>query len=341
MATAHVLVGVGTETASPVVRRISPADLLQALRSGLDDFAAMPSHAVFLCLIYPVVGFLLVLTGRSAQTMLPLLFPLAAGFALIGPLAALGLYEMSRRREQGLDVSWKHALDVFRSPSLGAIMALGLLLVAVFLTWIAVAQAIYVAIFGYEPAAAMPDFARQVLTTPAGWTLAILGNGVGFLFAVVALTLSVVSFPLLLDRDVGAAVAILTSARAVMANPIVMACWGFIVAVLLLIGSLPAFFGLAVVVPVLGHATWHLYRKVVEPDFSDRPRFPSRSAGSSAMRRISPPRCSRRASSIATTTRAARETPAAAGIMPVSAGTKPAGIQFVSTRHKCLSCDWG
>jgi uncharacterized membrane protein len=272
MAHSHVIAGEGLAQARPQIRKIELADLRDALARGLDDFLAMPSHAVFLCLIYPVVGFLLFRWVLGAN-VLPLLFPLAAGFALIGPLAALGLYEMSRRREQGLDVSWKHALDVFRSPSLGAIMALGLLLVAIFLTWIAVAQAIYVATFGYGPAAAMPDFARQVLTTPAGWTLAIVGNGVGFLFAVVALTLSVVSFPLLLDRDVGAAVAILTSARAVMANPVVMACWGLIVAVLLLIGSLPAFFGLAVVVPVLGHATWHLYRKVVEPDFSDRPRF--------------------------------------------------------------------
>src|SRR5207244_300396 len=109
--------------------------------------------------------------------------------------------------------------------------------------------------------ASMPDFVNQVLTTPAGWTLAIVGNGIGFLFAVVVLTVSVVSFPLLLDRDVGLAVAVLTSVRAVLANPITMAVWGLIVAALLLIGSLPAFFGLAVVMPVLGHATWPLYRK--------------------------------------------------------------------------------
>jgi uncharacterized membrane protein len=172
-----------------------------------------------------------------------------------------------------LDVSWRHALDVFRSPSIGAIAALGLLLVAIFLVWIAVAQAIYVANFGYTPAAAMSGFIQQVFTTPAGWALIVVGNGVGFLFAVLVLTLSVVSFPLLLDRDVGAATAILTSVRAVMANPFSMAVWGLIVAVLLAIGSLPALFGLAVVMPVLGHATWHLYRRVVEPDDSDRPRF--------------------------------------------------------------------
>ena len=199
----------------------------------------MPSHAVFLCLIYPVVGFALARLALG-YNVLPLLFPLAAGFALVGPFAALGLYEMSRRREAGLDVSWKHALDVFRSPSIGAIAVLGLMLVAIFLVWIAVAQAIYVANFGYTPAASMPDFLHQVLTTPAGWALIIVGNGVGFLFAVLVLTLSVVSFPLLLDRDVGAATAILTSVRAVLANPFTMAVWGLIVAALLAIGSLPA-----------------------------------------------------------------------------------------------------
>jgi uncharacterized membrane protein len=268
----HVIAGASPSDAPPKVRRIGFADLKDALARGLDDFRAMPSHAVFLCLIYPVVGFLLFRLVLGTN-VLPLLFPIAAGFALVGPIAAVGLYEMSRRREQALEVSWKHALDVFRSPSLGAIAVLGLLLVAVFLIWIAVAQAIYVAFFGYTPAAAMPDFIRQVLTTPAGWGLIVVGNGIGFLFAVLVLTVSVVSFPLLLDRDVGVAVAVLASVRAVLANPLIMAAWGLIVAALLLIGSLPAFFGLAVVMPVLGHATWHLYRKVVEPDPTERPRF--------------------------------------------------------------------
>jgi uncharacterized membrane protein len=272
MAQAHLVMGAARAEAQPKVRSIGLSDLRDALAQGLDDFLAMPSHAVFLCLIYPVVGFALARMVLG-YNVLPLLFPLAAGFALIGPFAAIGLYEMSRRREVGLDVSWRHALDVFRSPSLGAILVLGLMLVAIFLTWIAVAQSIYVANFGYTPAASMPDFINQVLTTPAGWALIVVGNGVGFLFAVLVLTLTVVSFPLLLDRDVGVATAILTSVRAVLANPFALAVWGLIVAALLVLGSIPAFFGLAVVMPVLGHATWHLYRKVVEPDLTDRPRF--------------------------------------------------------------------
>ena len=249
-------------------------DLKEALASGWSDFAAMPSHAVFLCLIYPIVGLILARL-TFGYDVLSLLFPLAAGFALVGPFAAMGFYELSRRREQGLQVSWADAFDVLRSRSRGAIAALGALLLAIFVVWIAVAQAIYIANFGDTPAASISDFIHQIFTTPAGWRLIIVGNGVGFLFACVVLTISVVSFPLLLDRDIGAIEAVLTSARAVAANPVPMAIWGLIVAVLLVIGSLPFFLGLAVVVPVLGHATWHLYRKVVEPDSSPRPEQPA------------------------------------------------------------------
>ncbi len=232
MAHVHTLMGSEAIRARPTVRSIGVADLKDALARGLADFSAMPTHAVFLCLIYPIVGLVLarLLLGYD---ILPLLFPLAAGFALLGPFAAIGFYELSRRREQGLDVSWQDAFDVLRSPSRGAIAALAFLLLVIFAIWIAVAQAIYVANFGYEPAASIPDFLRQVLTTPAGWTLIIVGNGVGFLFAVAVLTISVVSFPLLVDRDVGAVEAVLTSVRAVAANPITMAIWGLIVAGLL------------------------------------------------------------------------------------------------------------
>ena len=257
MANLHVIAGSSLRSAEPVVRKIGLSDLKDALAKGFTDFWAMPTHVVFIGLIYPIIGIVL---GRLTlgYDVLSLLFPLAAGFALVGPFAAIGLYELSRRREQGLPTTWKNAFDVLQSPSLGAILVLGILLMIIFAIWLAVAQAIYIASFGDAPAASIPHFIEEVLTTPAGWTLIVVGNGVGFLFALGVLTISVVSFPLLLDRDVGAPVAVLTSVRAVAANPLTIAAWGVIVAALLLVGSLPFFIGLAIVVPVLGHATWHL-----------------------------------------------------------------------------------
>jgi uncharacterized membrane protein len=248
-----------------VIRKIGLSDLSDALRLGWEDFKAMPSHAIVLCVIYPVLGLVLfrMVLGYS---VLPLLFPLAAGFTLVGPFAALGLYELSRRRERGEEAAAWDAIHVLRAPSFGAMLELGVLLLILFGTWIAAADAIYIATFGHAPAASIPDFAARVLKTPEGWSLIIVGCGIGFLFAVVALCVSVVSFPLMLDRHATAIDAIRTSLRVVMKNPFAMAAWGLIVAALLVIGSLPFFVGLAVVLPVLGHATWHLYRKVVEPD---------------------------------------------------------------------------
>jgi len=251
-------------TAAPVIRTITLSDLQDALRLGWEDFMAVPSHAIILCVIYPVLGLVLARTVLG-YSILPLLFPLAAGFAILGPFAALGLYELSYRRERGEPASAADALEVLRSPSFGAMLGLGALLLALFAVWIATAQAIYVATFGYESAAGIPDFARRVLTTSQGWWLIVVGCGVGFLFALVALCISVVSFPLMLDRHASAADAMTASIQAVARNPVPMAAWGLIVAALLVIGSLPFFLGLAIVVPLLGHATWHLYRKVIEP----------------------------------------------------------------------------
>jgi uncharacterized membrane protein len=257
------LISHAADAAAPAIRSITFADLQDSLRLGWEDFKAVPSHAIMLCLIYPIVGLMIARTVLG-YSILPMLFPLAAGFALIGPFAALGLYELSRRRETGEEISAWHATDVLRSPSFGAMLGLGALLLVLFAVWIASAQAIYVSTFGYVPAAEIPDFVSQVLTTRAGWELIVVGCGVGFLFAVVALCVSVVSFPLMLDRHAGVIDAMTTSVRAVARNPVPMATWGLIVAVLLVLGSLPLFLGLAVVIPLLGHATWHLYRKVIE-----------------------------------------------------------------------------
>jgi uncharacterized membrane protein len=249
------------EVALPEVHRIGLDDLKEALARGFDDFATYRTDVIFLCIIYPVIGLML---ARFAfgYGMLPLLFPLASGFALIGPFAAVGLYEMSRRREYG-DAAWPDAFGVIRSRSFGSIVVLGLLLVAIFLLWLVAAESIYEITLGPEPPASLGSFVNEIFSTRAGWAMIALGMSVGFLFALLVLLISVVSFPLLLDRDVGLGAAIWTSVRVVALNPVPMAFWGLIVAVGLLVGSIPLFLGLIIVLPVLGHATWHLYRRVV------------------------------------------------------------------------------
>lgn len=248
--------------AIPQVRRIEAADLWDALRKGWADLAATRDDILFVGLIYPVAGLFLAALA-SGNDLMPMVFPLASGFAILGPVAAVGLYEMSRKREQGDNVTWGDAFGVLRSPALMSILGLGVVLLALFGLWLAAAYQINLATLGAAAPPTFLAFTHNVFWTQAGWTLIAAGIGVGFLFAMAAFVIGVVSFPLLLDRDVGMWVALRTSVRAVAANPGVMALWGLIVAGALVLGSLPALVGLILVMPLLGHATWHLYRKVV------------------------------------------------------------------------------
>jgi uncharacterized membrane protein len=232
----HVYFGPDAVAAAPRVRRMRLADCFSALSEGFDDFVSIRTYPVFVGLFYAVAGIAL-FAMASFEHALQLAFPLAAGFALIGPFVAL--------------------------PS---ILGFGLLLLAVFGAWLFAAELIYVWLYGPDAPAAVIPFVQDVVTTARGWTLIVVGGLVGFGFAALALAISVVSFPLMLDRDVGLVPALETSLRVTRANPLVVAVWGLIVAAALVIGSLPLFFGLAVIIPVLGHATWRLYRKAIERD---------------------------------------------------------------------------
>jgi uncharacterized membrane protein len=289
MANLNIYFGQHGIAVTPTIRRIEFRDIGEALARGAKDFYAMPSHLAFLAAIYPLCGVVLA-HATSQQNALQLLFPLSSGFALIGPFAAVGLFEMSRRHELGLDVSWKYGFNVLRSPSIPSIAALALLLLATFAAWIATAQLLYTALFGSWPPASLVDFLGDVVLTERGWMLIVIGCFMGFCFAAVTLAVSVVSFPLLLDRDVGAAMAVATSIEAVRENPVTMALWGLLVAAALLIGSLPLLIGFAIVMPILGHSTWHLYRKVIirDPAQEHPTEWPYERMGKSERDRFSP-----------------------------------------------------
>lgn len=256
-------------TAPPAVTQIGMGDLREALRKGMDDFMTFRSDVLFLVAIYPVIGICLALLAFD-RSLLPLIFPMAAGFALLGPLAGVGLYEMSRRREAGEDTSWAAALMALRPHVVGPVMVLGLYLLVLFVVWLFVANMIYVATLGPEPPASIAAFLSDIFTTSAGWAMIGLGMAVGFVFACATLVVSLTSFPMLIDRRAGLPVAVVTSLRVARANPVTVAVWGLIVAGLMALGSVPLFLGLIVVLPVLGHATWHLYRAAVP--VADMPR---------------------------------------------------------------------
>jgi cytochrome c oxidase subunit 2 len=250
------------------INRITIGDLKDVLVKGFDDFGAYRTDILFLIVIYPIISIVIIAASFNYE-LIPLLFPLASGSVIMGPFVGVFLYEMSRRRELNFERhhednhSWANALSVIRSRNFGAIMLLGLILVALYLVWLGVAWWLYRAISGPQPLYSVGKFVQDLFLSEAGWWLIGLGCGLGFVFAAIVLVITNVAFPLLLDRDVGLATAIMTSIRAAALNPGAIAGWGFIVGAGLVIGAIPLFIGLVVVMPVLCHATWHLYRKLI------------------------------------------------------------------------------
>jgi uncharacterized membrane protein len=238
------------------IRRIHVHDLWQSLREGYDDFNAKPSLGVFVTIIYPLVALLLTLY-LLGEHPLHMIFPVIAGFTLLGPVVSVALFEMSRRRERGLDLTWRSAFQFIHSSSFAPILALSIGMMLLYVGWLFMAKFLYVGLFGAHPPVSIADFATQLVTTRRGGALVFYGNAVGFVFAFTALAISVVGFPLLLDKPVSSVTAMITSIRAVTSNPAVMAVWGVTVVVLLAAGALLLLVGLAAVLPILGHATWH------------------------------------------------------------------------------------
>lgn len=246
------------------VREIGLQDLWQSLRKGYDDFSAKPVSAVALiALYYPLAALIFTLFGLNHELRY-LLFPLVAGFTLFGPMAAVVFFGLSRSREHGEEMRWRTALRFIHSVSFASILALALVMTALYLFWLYMAEQIYFGIFGAATFESIGSFVGQLLTTKEGWQLIAYGNFVGFLFAFAAMALSVVAFPLALDKPVTSITAASVSIRAFTSNAYVMFAWGLIVVGLLALGAVFFLIGLAVVLPILGHATWHLYRRLIE-----------------------------------------------------------------------------
>ncbi|HEX7821798.1 MAG TPA: DUF2189 domain-containing protein [Sphingobium sp.] len=248
---------------APTIRTIDAHDLHWALREGMRDFRAMRGDIILAGLIYPTVA-LLAATFALNGAMIPIIFPLAAAFSLLGPLIAIGFYELARRRESGMDAGWSHFLDPLRGSNRAQILGLAAALVVIALAWLFIANATYQGTVGRLHPAGLGAFVSMLFTTTQGWRMILFGNIAGLAFALVTLVTMLVSFPMLVDRNVHASDALETSLRASAHNPMMTLRWGLYVAGLLALACVPLFLGLAVVLPVLGYASWHLYTRLVE-----------------------------------------------------------------------------
>jgi uncharacterized membrane protein len=247
----------------PVVRRIKAADVAEALAQGLRDFQAMPLFGLLFGALYAAGGIAIMLC-LTAFGLIYLAYPLAAGFALIGPFVAIGLYEVSRQREAGQKPSLSGIWATVRSRSEIGWMAFVTLFI--FVIWMYQVRLLIALLIGLKASfSSLNEFITVVLTTNEGLAFLVIGNAVGAALSLVLFSLTVVSFPLLLERDVDFVTAMITSVRAVVASPVPMIGWAAVIVVLLIVSALPYFLGLVVTLPVLGHATWHLYRRIVAP----------------------------------------------------------------------------
>jgi uncharacterized membrane protein len=244
------------------IRRVGLNELMPALKAGFDDLRELRTDQVTIAVLFPLAG--LAVAGVIAdRALLPFLFPVASGFALIGPLATLWYAALSRGRELWGEDAASHPLHLFFGPRGRSLRLLGGVAILLFLLWNAAAGVIYYLTLGTSHEKANAFFLIRVLTTRAGWEMIVIGCGVGVIFALITVAVGCVSFPLALDKPVTAIEAIRVSLTAMARNPLFMLCWGIVIVAGLVVGAIPGRLGLAVTLPVLGHATWHVYRRIV------------------------------------------------------------------------------
>ncbi len=246
----------------PVVRSITIEDMTDAFALGLRDFQSAPRYGIVLGAVFALIG-MAITACTLAFGLSYLIYPFIVGFAMIGPVAAVVLYEVSRLREAGVSPSWRAVVGTLVAQGGGEIGWMAFVTLFIFMAWMYAAQMLVALFFGLRSFSSQSEFVAMVATTPEGLLFLLVGNLLGAATLLVVFSLTVVSVPLLLEWDVDFVTAMITSLRAVAASPGPMLGWAAMVFEVLLMASLPAFLGLVVAVPVLGHATWRLYRKIV------------------------------------------------------------------------------
>lgn len=245
----------------PVARSIMPSDITAALHAGIKDLARAPLYSLFFGCVFSVSGiailYLLLIAGSSYWVL-----PLAAGFPLIGPFAAVGLYEISRRLEQGEPLSWGAVLQAVIRGGRMQLPSYAFIVLFIYLIWVYLAHLIFALSFGLKPMTNVMTSA-ELLTTAEGIGMLIAGTLVGGAIAALLFSISVISVPLLLERDIDVVTAIVTSVKAVLANRPAMLFWGIIIVICSIAAMVPLFLGMIVIFPVLGHTSWHVYRRVI------------------------------------------------------------------------------
>ncbi|MEQ1650960.1 MAG: DUF2189 domain-containing protein [Hyphomicrobium sp.] len=245
----------------PPINTIGTGDILDALESGIRDFKTAPKYGLFFGFIYAAAGWVII--ALLTQFDLPYLaYPLATGFALVAPFAAAGLYDVSRKLERGETLDWAGVLGAVRNTSIKELGWMAVVTVFSLIIWMDIAAFLFFAFMGFGGGAS-GDLVQSILTTPAGWIFLALGNIIGAILAGIVFSYSAVSFPMLFDRNVDFVTAMVTSVKAIAQNPKPMFFWAATIGLLLLISLASLFIGLIVVMPILGHTTWHVYRKTV------------------------------------------------------------------------------
>jgi uncharacterized membrane protein len=256
----------------PIIRRIRWADIVEALAKGIRDFAAAPQYGLFFGAVYALGG-IAIFASLFWLDLTYLAYPMAAGFALLGPFVATGLYEVSRRREMGQPLSFGVVFTSVWRARQREMSWMAFVTLFLFIIWLYQVRLLIALFLGMRSFATLGEFLDVLLTTPEGWAFLAVGHVVGAVLAALAFSVTIVSFPLLLERDRDFITAIITSVRAVAFNPVVMLGWAACVVVLMIAAIAPLFLGLVVVLPVLGHTTWHIYRRAIAPvDDDSAPR---------------------------------------------------------------------